>query len=33
LVACLAAGTALVLPSLLLLYSMFQSSPGEDVAV
>jgi cytochrome d ubiquinol oxidase subunit II len=33
LVACLAAGTALVLPSLLLLYSMFQSGPGEDVAV
>src|SRR4029077_15222763 len=33
LIACLAAGTALLLPSLLLLYTMFQSDPGEDVRV
>jgi cytochrome d ubiquinol oxidase subunit II len=33
LVACLAAGTALLMPSLLLLYTMFQSEPGEDVRV
>jgi cytochrome d ubiquinol oxidase subunit II len=31
LVVCLAAGTALLVPSLLLLYGMFQSDPGEDV--
>ena len=30
LVVCLVAGTALLVPSLLLLYGMFQSDPGED---
>ena len=33
LVVCLAAGTALLLPSLLLLYTMFQTDPTEDAPV
>ena len=33
LIAVLAGGTALLVPSLLLLYGMFQSEPGDEVAV